>query len=86
MICDSVSYPVLQTSFVTLDQIKAYKYLEAYNQYVCGWVKDVFTKVVAGKCIYVVSGSVSLVAPSLRGSKSRRLARAVCSISLLYAL
>ena len=38
---DIVSYLVLQTSFVTAKQFKAHKSLEAYNQFVCGWVKDV---------------------------------------------
>lgn len=38
---DLVSYLVLQTSFLTPKQFKAHKSLEAYNQFVCGWVKDV---------------------------------------------
>ena len=37
--CDLISYLVLQTSFITSKQFKAYKSLEAYNQLVCGWVK-----------------------------------------------
>ena len=37
--CDLVSYLVLRTSFITMDQFKARKGLEAYNQFVCGWVK-----------------------------------------------
>ena len=56
-VCDLVSYLVLQTSFVTSNQFKAYKSLEAYNQFVCGWVKEVSARVVAGK--YVVFGYVS---------------------------
>ena len=39
--CDLVSYLVLQTSFVTSEQFKSRKALEAYNQFVSGWVKDV---------------------------------------------
>ena len=36
---DLVAYLVLQTNFITTQQFKAYKSLEAYNQFVCGWVK-----------------------------------------------
>ena len=39
--CDIVSYLVLQTSFLSARQFKARKSLEAYNQFVNGWVKDV---------------------------------------------
>ena len=42
--CDLVSYLVLQTSFLTSQQFKARKGLEAYNQFVSGWVKDVSTR------------------------------------------
>ena len=38
---DLVSYLVLETSFVTAKQFKARKGLEAYNQFVSGWVKEV---------------------------------------------
>ena len=37
---DLVSYLVLQTSFITPEPFKARKRLQAYNQFVCGWVKD----------------------------------------------
>ena len=40
-VCDLVSYLVLQTSFMTAKQFKAYKGLEAYNQFVCCWMKVV---------------------------------------------
>jgi len=55
--CDLVSYLVLQTSFVTSSQFKARKGLEAYNQFVSGWIKDVCNRKVAGK--YLVTGRVS---------------------------
>ena len=55
---DLVSYLVLQTSFVTAQQFKAHKYLESYNQFVCGWVKEVRTWKVSG--YYVTTGRVSL--------------------------
>ena len=55
--CNLVSYLVLQTSFVTSSQFKARKRLEAYNQFVSGWIKDVCTGKVLGK--YLVTGRVS---------------------------
>ena len=54
---DIVSYLVLQTSFVTAKQFKAHKSMEAYNQFVCGWVKDVRSWSAASKCI--VTGKVT---------------------------
>ena len=56
---DFVAYLVLQTNFITTQQFKAHKSLEAYNQFVCGWVKDVHTFKVAGK--FVTTGRVSPV-------------------------
>ena len=52
-------YLILQTSFVTAKQFKAHKFMEAYNQFVCGWVKDVKAWNVRGKC--VVTGKVSVL-------------------------
>ena len=57
--CDLLSYLVVQTSFVTAKQFKARKGLEAYNQFVCGWVKEVSTRKIAEK--YVVSSRVSIL-------------------------
>ena len=36
---DIILYLVLQTSFVTVKQLKAHKSMEGYNQFVCSWVK-----------------------------------------------
>lgn len=55
---DLVSYLVLQTSFITSSQFKARKSLEAYNQFLCGWVKDVTTRKIAGK--FLTCGRVSI--------------------------
>ena len=49
---DLVSYLVLQTSFITAKQFKARKGLEAYNQFVSGWVKDVRNRKVCGKHLH----------------------------------
>ena len=46
---DLVSYLVLQTSFITTKQFKGCKSLEAYNQFVSGWIKDVQNRKVCGK-------------------------------------
>ncbi len=54
---DIVSYLVLQTSFLTTRQYKAYKSLESYNQFVNGWVKDVEAWNTHGKI--TVTGRVS---------------------------
>ena len=58
---DLVSHCVLQTNFVTAKQFKAHKSLEAYNQFVCSWVKDACTWRVAGKYmdVCVTTGRVS---------------------------
>ncbi len=54
---DLVSYLVLQTSFVTGKQFKAHKSMEAYNQFVSGWVKEVSAWSINGKS--VITGRVS---------------------------
>ena len=59
-VCDLVSYFVLQTSFMTFEQFKSRKSLEAYNQFVCGWVKDVSTTKISEK--YLTTGRVRFLA------------------------
>ena len=54
---DLVSYLVLQTSFITTKQFKARKSLEAYNQFVSGWIKDVQNRKVCGK--HLITARVS---------------------------
>lgn len=56
-VTDLLSYLVLKTSFISMSQFKARKSLEAYNQFVCGWVKDVVTRKIAGR--YLTCGRVS---------------------------
>ena len=58
-----MAYLVLQTSFLTTKQFKAYKSLDAYSQLVNGWVNDVQTWSVEEKII--VTGKVSLSVPNL---------------------
>ena len=52
---DLVVYLVLQTNFITTQQFKVYETLEAYNQFVCGSVKDV--------CNYEVHVAESVILP-----------------------
>ena len=59
---DMLSYLVLQTSYLTSQQFKARKSLQAYNQFISGWVKDVKTWLISGK--YLVKGKVSVVSRS----------------------
>jgi len=57
--CDLVSYLVLRTSFVTMSQFKARKGLEAYNQFVSGWIKEVNTRKIADKLLITARVSYS---------------------------
>ena len=59
--CDLVVYLVLQTSFLTTKQFKARKSLEAYNQFVCGWIKEVKVWDIANYGKYLVKGRVSIL-------------------------
>ncbi|XP_034082480.1 uncharacterized protein LOC117552907 [Gymnodraco acuticeps] len=47
---DITSYLVLHTAYYTASQMKAYKSLEAFNYFVCGWVNDLATKEALNKC------------------------------------
>jgi len=55
--CDLVSYLVIRTSFISMSQFKARKGLEAYNQFVCGWIKDVNMRKIAEKIL--ITGQLS---------------------------
>lgn len=55
---DIVSYLVFSTSFVTLDQMKAYKSLESHNYFTSGWVKSLSAKKL-GEDKVVLLGEVS---------------------------
>ena len=60
-------YLVLQTNFITAQQFKSF---EAYNQFVCGWVKDVFNYKVAGK--FLTTGRVSFTPHACTFTLSRQ--------------
>ena len=38
-LCDLLSYLVLKTRFLTVEQFRACKGLDSYNQFVSGWIK-----------------------------------------------
>ena len=48
---DLLSYLVLQTSYITTKQFKAHKSLEAYNQFVSGWIRDISAWLINDKCV-----------------------------------
>ena len=54
---DLVSYLVLQTSFVSAKQFKVHKSMEAYNQFVSGWIKYIPAWNINAKS--VITGRVS---------------------------
>ena len=56
---DIVNYLVLQTSWITGQQMRAYKSMDAYNFFVSGWVNTTFTKPVAGTNKVVVTARVN---------------------------
>ena len=55
---DIVNYLVLQTSWVTGQQMKAYKAMDAYNFFISGWVNSVMVKSVTGNDKVVVTAKV----------------------------
>ena len=59
---DLVAYLVLQTSFITNKLFKARKLLEAYNQFVSGWIKEVKVWDITASRKFVVKGRVSWLA------------------------
>ena len=54
---DIVNYLVNGVSYKTFDQMKAFKSLEAYNQFVCGWVSEIRHQSVQDKCLMIAKVS-----------------------------
>lgn len=50
-------YLVYKTSYYTQRDFDAFKSLEAYKQFACGWARDIFVKIINEK--HVVVGKVS---------------------------
>ena len=56
---DIVNYLALQTSWITGQQMKAYKSMDAYNFFVSGWVNTIFTNPLAGTDKVIVTARVN---------------------------
>ena len=61
---DMVNYLVFSPSPYTAEDLKSYKGLEAYNQMVCGWVREMQYQVINDRCV-VVKAKVSNAIMSL---------------------
>ena len=48
---DIVNYFIFKPCPFTKDDLKAYKGLDAYKQFLMGWVRDISSKVAGDKCI-----------------------------------
>ena len=71
---DICNYLVLQTSFYTTKQMKAYKSMEAYNYFISGWVKEIGTK-------HLQNNSALLIG---RVSNLKCLRNVICRINLHF--
>ena len=56
---DIVSYLLHATSLYTLQDFQAYKSLEAYNQFVSGWIRDLSVKKIPNTTVSVMTAKVS---------------------------
>ena len=55
---DIVNYLLFAPSPVTSDELKCYKSMDAYNQFLCGWVKEISFKLFEDGNICLVLGRV----------------------------
>ncbi|PFX18199.1 hypothetical protein AWC38_SpisGene17446 [Stylophora pistillata] len=68
-VSDLLSYLVLETSFYTKKQFKAFKSLEAFNQMVSGFVTSVVGKVIAGNRVPRRSRNSFTVPPAVESEE-----------------
>ncbi|KAG0435008.1 hypothetical protein HPB47_018736 [Ixodes persulcatus] len=50
-----INYLVLSTNYVSLQQMKAFKALDAHNYFTSGWVKSLTARRLPSKCVVVLS-------------------------------
>ncbi|KAL3890034.1 hypothetical protein ACJMK2_002334 [Sinanodonta woodiana] len=67
---DIVNYLLFSTSAYTMDELKSYKGLEAYNQFVSDWVRDVKVCEISGLCVHTakVGSKYSLIFSNFFGT------------------
>jgi hypothetical protein len=58
---DIVNYLLFAPSPVTSDEIKNYKSLESYNQFLCGWVKEIGIRLFNNDSICLLHGRVNII-------------------------
>ncbi|KAL3874200.1 hypothetical protein ACJMK2_037246 [Sinanodonta woodiana] len=68
---DIVNYLVFSPSPYSLEDLKSYKGLDAYNQFVCGWVREKMSRVVNDNCL-TTAKSYWLLPSSVKGVTFRK--------------
>ena len=68
--CPNISYPdivnylLFVPNLVTSEELKNYKSLEAYNHFVCGWLKQISLKLFEDGQVCLLIGRVNIAAIS----------------------
>ena len=78
---DIVNYLVFSPGPFTMDDMRAYKSLEAYNQFVCGWVRDLGVILVKDDmCVLVAQVRTLIIASNLLCVNNLKEIRALYSM------